>query len=903
MHHHRRHIARIAGFTLVELMVSLGVVGAIAATQVPIYIEQELPQRQALEAKADVESIKTAANSYFMANGDWPAGLNSLINAGYLPAAWPTTGSPYSLSINAPTGANTSATLVVSIDTLSARQASYLNRQLPYATIATDGVTVETSMGQPTLGAIQANWLSRTYDNNCGTGGNDCNTMQTDIDAGGNNINNVASIDATRVEIVDPNAAANTPVASITASGSTLNLSDGVNVSGGLTVAGAIDAQDSLTVDGTLEAKNDLMVDGNLDAKNNVTVGGELHAKNDVTVDGDLNAKKNITVGGKLHAQNDLTVEGKLDAKKNVIVGGELHAKNDVSVEGNLDAKKNVTVGGGLYAKNGVSVEGDLDAKKNVTVGGKLHAKNNVTVDGDLDANKNVTVGGKLHAKNGVTVDGDLDAKKKLTVGGELYAKSDFTVDGDLDAKKNVTVGGKLHAKNDVTVEGNLNANGKVTIDGALHAKDSLTVDGTLQANQNLNVDGVLNAGVINADTLNADDASLTGALSASQIYLGTNGASISANGSTLNLGPSVNIAGDLGIQGDLEIAGDFGIGGDFTVSGTLTTDEIVTDTITLTEALNVPQLNVGNTSINSNGNTLNLNADTILINGKLKLGGTLNANNNNIIGVGNLAAASATITDLTATNATIKDKLKAGSAALGKTSITNGLTVSGATELQKLTATELNVTKGKGQGTFTNVNVSNQLTATNSVLANSKIGNLEVTGDADLNSLTATSANISGKITAKTADIKVSEFDTLYVNKYLYAKKATLAKVKATNVTTDFLTTGSFSATSVNVSGAFNVGGTLKAQNATINGQVTANSLESANSGLGTATATSLNVATLKAADIDATTVKGGSFTAHSYTASDDFTTANSSVNTNKTLIDKYAALWDACQDTGGCK
>ena len=775
MHYHRRHLARIAGFTLVELMISLGVVSAIAATQVPIYLEQKLPQRQALEAKADVEAIKAAANSYFMVNGAWPANLNSLINAGYLPGAWPTTGSPYSLSTSAPTGtgaeANTNPTLVVSIETLSARQASYLDRQLPYATIATDGVTVETSMGQPTLGAIQANWLSRTHDNNCGAGGNDCNTMQTDIDAGDNNINDVASIDANRVEIVDPNAAANAPVASITATGLTLNLNDGVNVSGDLTVADAIDAKDSLTVDGALQANS------------TATVADELHAQDSLTVDGAFQANSTVTVVGALHAQDSLTV------------------------------------------------------------------------DGAFLANSSATVAGALHAQDSLTVDGALHAKDNLTV------------------------------------------------DGALHAKNTLTVDGALHAKNDLSVDGLLNAGTVNAVTLNADNANLTGALSALQINIGTDGASISATGSTLNLGPSVNIAGNLGIQGDLAIAGDFGVGGDFNVDGTLTTDDIVTDTITLESAVNAPQLNVGNTSINSDGNTLNLNAETILINGKLKLGGTLNANNHNITGVDNLEAASATITDLTATNATIKDTLTADSAELGKTSISNGLTVSGTTELQKLTATELNVTEGEGKGTFKNVNVSNQLTATNSALENSTIGKLKVTGDTALNSLSATSASISGKITAETADIKVSEFDTLYVNKYLYAKTATLATVKATNVTTDFLTTGSFSATSVNVSGAFNVGGTLNAQNATITEKVTANSLESTKSGLGTATATSLNAATIKAADIDATTVKGGSFTAHSYTASDDFTTADSSVNTNKTLIDKYAALWAACEKTGGCK
>ena len=902
-----------------SLVVTLLTVAGLSAGGVGYYTHQDGKidginahhQRTGIE----LETIVNQVYGYYKANTAWPSALNPAIGSqlqGAQSIRWTrcrVTGTAFVTPDCTPiTGAliGGGSNYQITANYSTAEMAAVVVGIVPGADISiSNPSSVVVTLQPPVEWPGYEQWLARGPISRA-------NQLETDINLGGNDINNIDTLNAVTLNIIDPNAAANTPNASITATGSTLNLNDDVNISGGLTVAGAIDAKDSLAVGGKLHAKNDASVEGNIDAKNNVTVGGELYAKNDVIVDGDLDAKKNVSVGGKLHAKNDVAVEGNLDAKKNVIVGGELHAKNDVSVEGNLDAKKNVTVGGELYAKNGVSVEGDLDAKKNVTVGGKLHAKNNVTVEGNLDANKNVTVGGKLHAENGVTVEGDLEAQKNLTVGGELYAKNNVTVAGDLGAKKNVTVGGKLHAENDVTVEGNLNAAGKVTIDGALHAKDSLTVDGTLQANQNLNVDGVLNAGVINADTLNADDANLTGALSASQINVGADGASISANGSTLNLAESVNIAGDLGVDGGFDLNGALELDGQLSVDGGFSSGPIAADSVSANNSVSTPLINIGNTSIDSNGTTMQLNAETVYLNAQSTLGGNLDANGNDMIGINAITVKTATIGDLKADNLSVTNQLIAGATTLESAAIAGNLDTSGDASFAQLSASEVTADKG----TFSKLSTTN-LTANNATFSKADIATLKVTGNAAVKQVGAASGSV-GALNADNIKATFSTSDTITTDQLHTFNGETLAldlpDLSATNLDvrdhlqvdksasfTSGSTTGDLTAKSVSAAN-LTVAGLLKTQNLTVN---TA-SLGATNV-MGKFTSTGkLQSTTVEATNQMRTTgaVSGTGFTATGLARDSNFFVRRNgevlaSVDANRASTDAYYSLLDHCVNT----
>lgn len=85
-----------SGFTLIELMVVLAVLGMLAAYTTPKFME-ELNLRRANLTAEDTASIMDAARSYRVATASWPGGAINCTNAltvlkadGYLSALSPT---------------------------------------------------------------------------------------------------------------------------------------------------------------------------------------------------------------------------------------------------------------------------------------------------------------------------------------------------------------------------------------------------------------------------------------------------------------------------------------------------------------------------------------------------------------------------------------------------------------------------------------------------------------------------------------------------------------------------------------------------------------------------------------------------------------------------------------------
>lgn len=78
-----RHI-REAGFTLVELLVCIAVIGLLAALGVPRVNEAMMTSRQA-QVQADLKLIHTALAQHFLDLGYYPRKLKELKDLGYLP--------------------------------------------------------------------------------------------------------------------------------------------------------------------------------------------------------------------------------------------------------------------------------------------------------------------------------------------------------------------------------------------------------------------------------------------------------------------------------------------------------------------------------------------------------------------------------------------------------------------------------------------------------------------------------------------------------------------------------------------------------------------------------------------------------------------------------------------------
>jgi len=91
------------GFTLIELMIVVAIIGILAAIAIPNFMTYQAKARQS-EAKVGLGGIFTTATSYFAENGSFTAGATNL---GYAPAGSPKYSFLYNGQIN--TGATDAA--------------------------------------------------------------------------------------------------------------------------------------------------------------------------------------------------------------------------------------------------------------------------------------------------------------------------------------------------------------------------------------------------------------------------------------------------------------------------------------------------------------------------------------------------------------------------------------------------------------------------------------------------------------------------------------------------------------------------------------------------------------------------------------------------------------------------
>jgi general secretion pathway protein G len=83
-----RRIATQAGFTLVEIMVVVIILGVLAALVVPKIMSRP-DQARVIAARSDIKGIETALNLYRLDNGQYPGTLDQLAQAS------PKSGEPY----------------------------------------------------------------------------------------------------------------------------------------------------------------------------------------------------------------------------------------------------------------------------------------------------------------------------------------------------------------------------------------------------------------------------------------------------------------------------------------------------------------------------------------------------------------------------------------------------------------------------------------------------------------------------------------------------------------------------------------------------------------------------------------------------------------------------------------
>jgi hypothetical protein len=426
------------------------------------------------------------------------------------------------------------------------------------------------------------------------------------------------------------------------------------------------------------------------------------------------------------------------------------------------------------------------------------------------------------------------------------------------------------------------------------------TMETSIDVNDNslLNIDDFTADNAV-IDTLNSTTTNIT-TLETNRINLGST--SLTHSGSTMELNAGrVQINGELGLSGNV-------IGNNVNVSGinqlTANTVNATTGTIgtlsgnSLTYQTGAIQNLSGNSLTYNSGNIGSLSGNSLTYNsGNI---GTLTGNSLNY-GTGTIGA----LTGNTLTYNTGSIANLSGNSLNYGTGVFNNLTATNGT-INYLTGQ----TVSYNTGTFGNLSATN-LGATNGNITNLTAGGINA-NSVTTNTLQANSANIGS------GQVQNANGSTVTV-----AGTSTFNSMNSNSVTATTTNAGSVTAGSGSVSGGMSVGD-ISVQNLNVTNRLTTSNINSTSSDLGVANASSFDITgALTASGVNVTTANIGNanigsltgstanfssvtanqFNGGAFSASNDFITPQSSVNTNYNRIRALQGKLDNCMYvTGYC-
>jgi prepilin-type N-terminal cleavage/methylation domain-containing protein len=185
---------RVKGFTLIELVIVMGVIATMSAAIIP-YQEQVKTKQLRTSTVEDFAELSQSYRRFYAENRRNPTGVAELVSLGYYTGV---TSSPFGSAYKGASDASGKG-FVFTLDTGDNARASVLSSHIKGDVV---GNIVSKRISIPSIETIASHYLARQSI----AGRPELNQLETTIDANGNDLVNINTLDAQKIDAVDVNA-------------------------------------------------------------------------------------------------------------------------------------------------------------------------------------------------------------------------------------------------------------------------------------------------------------------------------------------------------------------------------------------------------------------------------------------------------------------------------------------------------------------------------------------------------------------------------------------------------------------------------------------------------------------------------------------------------------------------
>jgi len=455
---------------------------------------------------------------------------NSHVSSVSVTTAGDLTLSPYSDIVNIPghNGSTTGLKLNGTLVTSSATQINYTN-VTPGTASATRALVVDANKdigsirNVRTVGNLGINTTAADKQVEINNATGDCLRLSYNTNSG-------------NAETYTDFLVSNTGNLTITAAGSSINLSNALNVTGAtdlsstLDVTGATTLSSTLGVTGATTLSSTLGVTGVINF-NDTTDATSAAAGGSLTIAGGVGIAKKLYVGNSAFVAGALSVSAATSLADTLSVGLALTANNTLSVAGATTLSSTLGVTGATTLSSTLGVTGASTLSSTLGVTGATTLSSTLDVTGATVLSSTLDVTGASTFTGAVTMAGgfvlsNTDDATSSTAGGALTIAGGAAVAKKLFVGTDLSIGGTSTLGGTLAVTGATTLSDTLAVTGASTLSSTLAVTGATTLSSTLGVTGVINFDNTTDATSSTVGGSLTlagGAGIAKKLFVGTN--------------------------------------------------------------------------------------------------------------------------------------------------------------------------------------------------------------------------------------------------------------------------------------------------------------------------------------------------------------------------------------------